>query len=177
MARKKKSEQNGEATEAEVGHNSRKELTPEERQALHYVHVRDYRQALAVKKAADATLKNVCKTIKSDGGSVRKVKLTIQLETPEGEAALRAEMAEMQEAAVWSGVGIQVDMFSDERQPAEDRAFDEGKRAGMKGEPRTCQYDSTLPQFAKWQDGYTAGNAVLASEGFKRLTPIEQAAT
>lgn len=157
------------------GHNS-KPLTDAERQALHFRHVKEYERELAAKKKADADLKNTAKRIKAEGGSVAKVKGSIELQTPEGEAAFRARMADMAEVALWNGVGIQVDMFADERQPAEDRAFEEGRRAGMKGEARKPPYDPSVPQYAKWMDGYTDGNAVLASEGFKRLTPVEQAA-
>ncbi len=176
MARTKGSKNKPKDETPGAGHNSTAGLSDAERQALHFRHVKEYSGALAIKKKADADLKNVCKRIKAEGDSVDKVKLTIALETPEGEAALRAKMAEMQEVAAWNGVGIQVDMFADERQPAEDRAFEEGKRAGMKGEPNQPPHDPSVPQYARWLEGYGEGNAVLASEGFKKLTPVEQAA-
>lgn len=155
------------------GHNSKPQLSDAERQALHFVHVRDYQVALAAKKKADAGLKNEAKRIKAEGGSVRAVKLTIELQTPEGEAAFRARLAEEQEIASWNGVGVQVDMFADERQPAEDRAYEEGRRAGMKGESNRPPYDPSVPQHQKWLAGYSDGNAVLASEGIKQLQQPE----
>lgn len=151
-------------------------LTDIERQALHFRHVSEYESSLAAKKSADADLKNTAKRIKAEGGSMRAVKLTIELRTPEGEDAVRARLAELQEVAQWNGVGIQVDMFADERQPSEDKAFEEGKRAGMKGEPRKPPHDPSVPQHGRWLDGYTEGNAAMASAGFKQLTPVEQAA-
>jgi ribosome modulation factor len=170
-AKNKAKDSNGSPGE---GHNSTP-LSDAERQALHFRHVKEYERELAAKKKADAELKNTAKRIKSEGGSVRAVKLTIELATPEGEAAFRARMAEEAEVASWNGVGVQVDMFADEREPAEDRAFGEGRRAGMKGEPNKPPYDPSVPQHQRWLEGYSDGNAVLASEGFKRLTPIEQA--
>lgn len=176
MARPKGSKNKPKDDTPGKGHNSRTQLTDAERQALHFRHVKDYEAGLAVKKKADADFKNVAKRIKAEGGSVAAVKLTIELQTPEGEAAMRARLAEMQEVAVWNGVGIQVDMFADERQPAEDRAYEEGRRAGMKGESNKPPYDPSVPQHQRWLQGFSDGNAVLASEGFKRLTPVEQAA-
>jgi ribosome modulation factor len=177
MARKKgsknKAKENGEAPGE--GHNS-KPLSDAERQALHFRHVTEYQRELAAKKKADAELKNTAKRILSEGGSVAAVKQTIELSTPEGETAFRARMAEMAEVAAWNGVGIQVDMFADEREPAEDRAFGEGRRAGMKGESNKPPYDPSVPQYAKWLDGYSEGNAVLFSEGFKRLVPTAETA-
>lgn len=157
------------------GHNSTP-LSDAERQALHFRHVKEYERELAAKKKADADLKNTAKRIKAEGDSVAAVKLTIELHTPEGEAAFRARMAEQAEVAAWNGVGMQVDMFADERQPAEDRAFEEGRRAGMKGESNKPPYDPSVPQHTRWLEGYSDGNAVLASEGFKRLAPVETAA-
>lgn len=168
MAKKSKKDKD---TNGNAGHNSN--LTDAERQALHFVHVRDYQRELAAKKKADAELKNTAKRIKSEGGSVRAVKLTIELATPEGEAAFRARMAEEAEVASWNGVGVQVDMFADEREPAEDRAFGEGRRAGMKGEPNKPPHSPETVQFRKWMEGYSEGNSVLASEGFKRLSNAE----
>lgn len=174
-SKNKAKESNGGGEEPKVGHNN-PPLSDAERQALHFRHVKEYERELAAKKTADANLKNTAKRIKSEGGSVRVVKLTIELATPEGEAAFRARMAEEAEVAAWNGVGIQVDLFADERQPAEDCAFEEGRRAGMKGEPNKPPYDTSVPQHQKWLAGYGEGNAVLSSEGIKRLTPIEQAA-
>lgn len=176
MARpkKNKAKENGESPGE--GHNSVNALSDAERQALHFVHVRDYERELAAKKKADADLKNTAKRIKSEGGSVTAVKLTIELHTPEGEAAFRARMAEQAEIAAWNGVGIQVDMFADEREPAEDRAFGEGRRAGMKGESNKPPYSPETSQYRKWLDGYSEGNAVLFTEGFKKLAPTPEAA-
>lgn len=180
MARgRKKKQDGGEGKEPADGHNNGgkpQALTDAERQALHFRHVGEYEGALASKKKSDADLKNCAKRIKAEGGSVRAVKLSISLKTDDGEKKLRAELAEMQEIATWNGVGIQVDMFSDERTPATDKAREAGRRAGMKGEPRKPPHDPSVPQYDAWLTGFAEGQSVLASEGFKRLTPVEQAA-
>lgn len=161
MARPKKEE-------SKEGHNI-DGLSDAQRQALHLSqHVPAYEKALAAKKKADADLKNVCKLIKTEGGSVNAVKLTIALRTPEGEAAFRAKLAEEHEVAVWNGVGIQVDLFADEREPAEDKAFAAGKRAGMAGETAKPPFDPSVPQYARWMEGHAEGQAIVA-KGFKKV--------
>lgn len=151
-------------------------LSDAQRQALHLgQHVPAYSKALEVKKKADADFKNVCKLIKSEGGSVKAVKLTLELRTPEGEAAFRARVAEETEVAIWNGVGIQVDMFADQLQPSEDKAFEAGKRAGMSGESAKPPHDPSTKQHTRWLDGHAEGQAIL-SAGFKKLEPEMEAA-
>lgn len=146
-----------------------KGLSDAQRQALHLSqHVPSYEKALAVKKAADKALRDVGKIIKSEGGSVAKCKRTIELRTPEGEAAFKAEMAELAEVASWSGVGVQLDLLANDREPADDRAFGEGKRAGMAGETARAPYDPATSQAKRWLDGHAEGQVVL-SQGFKPL--------
>lgn len=160
MARPKKEE-------SKEGHNI-EGLSDAQRQALHLSqHVPAYEKALAAKKKADADLKNVCKLIKTEGGSVKAVKLTLELRTPEGEEAFRARIAEQVEIAVWNGVGVQIDMFVDEREPAEDKAFAAGKRAGMAGETAKPPHDPSVPQYARWMEGHAEGQAIVA-KGFKK---------
>jgi len=170
MARPKK-DKGGEP--AKAGHNS--SLTDEQRQALHLnQHVPAYAKALEVKKKADADLKNVAKLIKAEGGSVSAVKLTLALRTPEGEAAFRAKLAEEHEVAIWNGVGVQIDLFADERQPSEDKAYEAGKRAGMSGETAKPPHDPSTPQARRWLEGHADGQAVV-SAGFKVLPEKEAA--
>jgi len=159
---------------AKAGHNS--SLTDEQRQALHLnQHVPAYAKALEVKKKADADLKNVAKLIKAEGGSVNAVKLALALRTPEGEAAFRARLAEEHEIAIWNGVGVQVDLFADARQPADDKAYDAGKRAGMAGETARPPHDPSTSQYKRWMDGHADGQAVLA-KGFGQLDREKEAA-
>lgn len=148
-------------------------LSDAQRQALHLSrHVPDYEKALAVKKKADNDFKNTCKVIKSEGGSVDQVKMTISLRTVEGEQAFRDNLAAMQEAAEWNGVGVQIDLEFNLRQPADDKAFDAGKRAGLAGESARAPYDPGTSQAKRWLEGHADGQAVL-SAGFK---PIDKAA-
>jgi hypothetical protein len=157
------------------GHNI-EGLSDAQRQALHLSqHVPAYEKALAAYKAAGSELKRVGKEIKAEGGSVAKCKRTIALRTPEGEAAFKAEMAELAEIAAWSGVGVQLDLLVNDREPADDRAFGEGKRAGMSGETARPPYDPSTSQHKRWLDGHADGQAVL-SKGFTKTEQVKEAA-
>lgn len=162
MARKKKNA--NETGGPTVGHNSGA-LTEDQERALHYKHCREYEIALMKKKEVDASFRNTCKLIKSEGDSVVRVKKTIEARTPEGEAKLRTEVEETAQVLRWAGtqIGTTKDFFPDDPAPAEDRAFQEGKRAGLNAESRSAPYDSSVPQSAAWYRGYDEGQTVLQS--------------
>ncbi len=148
------------------------QLNDEQQQALFFDHKKAYEKALAVKKEADAKLKNACKLAKSELGdqAVAMIKATIEFETDEGEAAVRAKLEATLRAARWMGaaIGSQFEMFEGpDRTPAADRAFEEGKRAGMKGEPARPPYAPELEQYRRWMEGHGVGNEALARKGFK----------
>jgi hypothetical protein len=155
------------AAETEPRPNS--ELTEDERRALHFRHCAEYERALQVKKLADAGLKNVGKRIKAENDSVAKCKQTIQARSPEGEATLRAEIQQTLEVLRWSGVAVgeTVEMFSD-RRPADEKAFDLGKMAGLKGEKCAPPHDEGTPAGQKWIEGWGVGQSALM-ESFAKL--------
>lgn len=151
------------------GHNSGNagDLDDEHQQALHLnQHVPSYEEALAAKKKADAELKNVCKVIKSEGGNLAEIKLTIALRTPEGEKALKATLAYQMRAARWAGlpVGTQVDMFGPDVRPLDERAKQEGKIAGLRGDECRPSYDAASDGYTPWIEGWHEGQAVLAAK-------------
>ncbi|WP_029002765.1 hypothetical protein [Azorhizobium doebereinerae] len=152
---------------AAPGHNSG-ELSDEQRQALTLQHKGQYVKALAAKKAADAALKNVCKKAKSELGeyAVDDIKLAIELDTDEGIARLKADMERQARMARWFGLplGSQAGLFSEDRTPVEDKAFAEGKRAGMGAELRSAP--SRYPQQVadRWYAGYDAGQNVVRAD-------------
>lgn len=172
MARKRKQkdleESIDESKQTERHKNS--ELTADERHALHLRHCLEYEVALAAKKKADAEIKNVGKRIKAEDDSVAKVKKTLRARTPEGEAELSAEIAETAEVLRWAGVSVgeTADLFPTDRMPAEDRAFAEGKRAGLAGEPCKPPYDPSVPQYQRWMDGWRSGQEALMSAFAKK---------
>lgn len=150
----------------DVGHNSKTELTDEQKQALFFHHRRLYDGRLSAKKAADAEFKNACKLIKSEGGSVADIKLSISLEADGGEEAMQQSIQDQLRVARWMGaaLGTQFSMFdATDRAPATEKAFNEGKRAGMAGETAKTPAGYTGEAEQQWLAGHAKGQEVLMS--------------
>jgi hypothetical protein len=170
-------EPNEAATE---GHNSGKvDLSDEERQAAFH----KLRDELGVADAALDKAKEgrrlVVKRAKAAGFLLEEFKVADQLETDEGEQTVKDKIERTLRIARWLAIPIggQSDMFSQpDRTPAVDRAKAEGKRDGLAGKPRKPDYAPETEQYRSYMAGFDEGQTVLASEGFKKLTPVEQAA-
>lgn len=157
------------------GHNS--ELSDDQRQALFWQHKRDYVAALAAKKKADADLKNVAKRAKAELGdtAVADIKLALELETKEGETAVKARMEAQARVLRWLGLplGTQTELFPDvDPRPSDEVAAEAGKRSGLAGEPCQCPHDASVPQYKAWMDGWQEGQKVLLQT---KLRPLADA--
>lgn len=143
-----------------IGDNSQ-DLTEEQSQALFFHHRRLYKDALAKKKKADADFKNTCKRAKAEKVDPRMIKFSIDLEDDDG--TLATEQADRERVAAWMGLSLggQADMF--DRTPAVDRAFDEGKRAGMEGKDCSPPYEPGGEVGQAWLRGWHEGQRVLVS--------------
>ena len=123
-------------------------------------HIPVYQKLLEAKKKADKAIKDLGKVIKSDLGDrgMQKIKAMIELETPEGEARVRAEARALAEAMAWGGVelGEQVVMLFDEpsREPLADKAFKQGEADSRTGKPRSPKYDPTTEAYRNYMAGY-----------------------
>lgn len=95
--------------------------------------------------------------VKGDGLTMRQIKLMLELETPEGEAAFRANIANDLVAAQWQGasVGSQLSLFLEpDRTPSADIAFDEGIQDSIDGKTANPKYAPSVPQHAAYMRGY-----------------------
>lgn len=151
-----------------IGHNSGNTgdepavLSDKQLKAIGYHHKGLYERALAAKKKADAALKNCAKEALAAGVSVADIKTLIQLDTPEGEAAIRADLERQLKTLRWSGseLGTQLSFLDEpDRTPIEDRAYLEGETAGMKGETPRAPYEGAAEQ--AWLRGHHDGQEVL----------------
>lgn len=173
-SRKKQVEtdKSGETTKNGKGHNSA--LTPDQEHALHIAHTKEYLVAKAALDKAQADIKNLGKRIKSEGGSVAQVKKSIQAQTPEGEKALKAEMEATAQVLRWAGVEVgETGQLFPTGAPAEEKAFNYGKIAGMKGDDCRPPYDPSVPQYQRWMDGWAAAQEILLSGFREKVTPKE----
>jgi len=142
-------------------------LTNDQARALHFIHVGEYEKAQAAVKKASAERKTVIGRIRAEHGDIDQIKDTIALRDPEQEKTLAARISKMVEAARWSGsfIGnLQLDMFAaPDRSPILERAYEEGKTAGLVG--RTASTDlagDAEQEFLRgWHDGQDALKATL----------------
>lgn len=144
------------------------ELTDDQKQALFWQHLKTYEKALDAKKQADADLKNACKLIKSEGTKLSDIKLAL-MEPEAFEAHVRSEAESLIRVAKWLGspVGTQFTFFDEpDRTSSDEKAFADGKRAGLAGEDCSPPFAKHLPQAGRWLEGWHAGQEVVL-KGFK----------
>lgn len=138
-----------------------------------------YKTALEAKKAADAALKNCCKQIKANLGDhgVTDIKTAIELESPEGEAALKERIEREMRVARWMGmaVGSEPGLFDEvDRTPAVDKKRAEGKRHGLAGGPCAPDCDASTPQYSSYLEGFHEGQAALTRQKLRPLSDTEE---
>jgi hypothetical protein len=124
-------------------------------------------------------LRGLYEKAKAEGFTKSDFAKARELTTEEGEHRLRADIERTRQLAKWLAVplGSQLEMFAD-RTPARDQAAAEGKRDGLAGAKRKCDYDPNTEQYRAYMHHYDEGQAVLA-KGIKRPeppTPLEAAA-
>jgi ribosome modulation factor len=152
---------------ATMGHN---QMSDDQARALHLSnHVPAYEKALAAKKKADADFKNVCKTIKSEGGNIDDIKLTIKLRTPEGEKEFKEQIERQRRIAQWNNlpIGGQGWLLDEDRRPLSERAYEDGKKAGLEGNDASPPHAAGTEGYDAWMKGWHEGQAILA-QGFKK---------
>lgn len=140
-------------------------------------HRQKYELVLEAKNKANKALIDLGKVIKADLGAkgLQDIKDLIALDTPEGEAAMKAEVERRVRLLRWMQVpiGSMGDMFAEtDRTPIKDRAFSEGKRQGLAGESINNPHHHTTEAHRALQSGYDAGQAINAG-GIKKLDPGE----
>lgn len=151
----------------EPGHNGEEQS----RKVLFHINRRAYHEALAVKKAADAKLKTVGKTIKSDLGEngLQQIKDYDLAQTPEGQAKLKAEIDARAQAMRFAGMAVntQVDMFED-LAPLAERAYAAGEEAGMRGDTLSNPYNEGSTEGQEFARGWHAGQEAIFAIKQKR---------
>lgn len=177
MARKKKDDgkTNG-GPGPGAGHN-KPELTEDERRALTYSHKAQWEKAEAVVKAATAARRAVEDLAKSELGKgvVADIKELILLDMPKGNEALQASIERSLRLARWANAPVgQQFAFDVDRTPEVDRAFELGKTAGLKGEPKKPPYDHSVPQHDAWCKGWDTGYETCLSDFRSKLKPMNE---
>lgn len=146
------------AANAAKGHNSG-ELNDEQSQALLYQHIRIIERLENAAAEAKKAVNLAEAALRADGFTKKDVREVQVLRTDAGQKAARREIERQLRIMRWAGmeVGQQAELFPDDRRPAEDKAFAEGKIAGMEGKDMTTPYAPNLPQGQAWMKGWHAG--------------------
>jgi hypothetical protein len=143
-------------------------------------HRQKYELVLDAKNKANKALIDYGKIIKSDLGAkgLQDIKDLIRLDTPEGEAAMKAEMERQARVLRWMGfpIGSQGALFGDtDRTPIAERAFNDGKRQGLAGERQNNPHHHTTEAAREHDRGFAEGQETLATKGFSKLDPSDTA--
>lgn len=143
-------------------------------QNLARVHRDKYVVLRAVQLKAGAAMNNLGKVIKADGLTMRQIKLMVDLSTPEGEAAFKANVANDLLAAQWQGaaIGAQLQLFMEpDRTPSVDIAYESGVQDSMDGKSAVSPYDPSLPQTQAYLKGHADDQERRMKNGFKQKAP------
>lgn len=140
-----------------VGHN---QLSNDQRAALLMQACSQVEKKQEAIAALTADIRNIRKTAKADGISPAELNYALHLRKADPDEAVALFRQQVQ-IAQWLAhpIGKQASLFDADRTPLEDRAFDEGKAAGLAGESAKPPYDAVPGQ--KWMDGWHSGQAVL----------------
>lgn len=152
----------------EAGSNA---MDPDKR-ALFLKDKSDYEAATKKLAKAQSAVRLLGKTIKSDGFTMRQIKLAIQLDTPEGEAEFKSLIANDLLAAQYAGapIGSQLTLFMEpDRTPAVDIAASEGQADAMSNKIAKPSYDPSTPQHKSYMAAYHKEQGRQLKAGIKPL--------
>lgn len=159
-----------------IGDNS------DQQRALTMHHKANYIAALAKKKEADAAFKNVCKAAKADLGDtgVKDIKLLIEIDNAGDNSVVKQTIERLMRCAAWAGlpVGTQASLFDEDRRTLLEKAYEDGKYAGLNGKnpqsPHQAGSDLDQAWMRGWHDGQGALKKVfLERNETKVLRPVE----
>lgn len=140
----------------DMGHNS--ELTPDERKALFFDHYRPIAAQLEKVRVEQAEYKRLRKLAKADKIGLWEIDYALKCAEVEDENIIPDRIKREAEIAAWFALPVeyQPDMFgSFDREPGEDRARREGRKAGTTGNGSN-PYDEHSPMGRAWAEEWTA---------------------
>ena len=173
MAQLKTRKENRRALKAALrsnGGSNVQSLTEDQERALHFIHVGEYDDAQRAVKLTMAARKTTIARIRSEGGNIEQIKASIELETPEGEERVITSIKLKSKAARWAGVGLQLDLFDQDRADATQQ-YELGKTAGLKGINPDNDNQDWLTGWHAGQDALTATLVLFRKE--RRPEPVE----
>lgn len=155
---------------APVGHNSGatvQELNDDQQQALFFQHKKKIGGLKDKIASLTGDLRSAYKVAKAEGFTKKDIDYAFSLEKDDDEKMVE-ERRRQEQIARWLGhpIGTQADLFgtgkpTDDR-PLKERAFDEGKRDGMKSEgPLNPPYDPGNEAYEAYIEGWHKGQEAI----------------
>lgn len=147
------------AADPAPGHNS--EPTAEDRRARFFNHYRPIAAQLEKVREAQAAYKKLRKEAKAEGIALWEIDYALRCAEVEDENVITDRIKREAEIAAWFALPIefQPDMFGDfGREPAEDRARREGRKAGATGFGSN-PYDENSPVGRAWAEAWSKEQA------------------
>lgn len=146
------------------------EINEADRKVLFFINRKDYLEAQAAQKAANARMKQVGKVIKADLGEygLDQIKAYERAQTPEGQAKIKAKQEAELQALRFAGmpVNTQLDIFTD-RAPLDERAYRDGEEAGLRGDTLSNPYNEASVEGQAYACGWHDGQGALLA-GIKK---------
>ena len=135
------------------------QLSDEEKTILLIQGVKEIEQLLEKQHEITANIRNARKRLKSDGFATEVVNYALYLRKTDPEQALEQHRQQLR-IAKWLAHPIGSQASFDLDQPV-DRAFDEGKAAGLAGLNQESSYHPGSPEGQRWIDGWNSGQETL----------------
>ena len=138
-----------------------------------FIQMRDHFKTLDDRaNSAAAKRRQFQKEIKEYGYTVQQIKISLQLQTPEGEAEFKSDMADRMLAAAYSdaAIGEQLSLFLDAPRPAAiERAYKEGLAAAGKNARLDPKYDPDTEEYRAYSKGYHTEQERQVKDGIVKL--------
>lgn len=174
---KNKSKAETASTPAAAGHNAQKD--EDHRRALFFHHLAKARRAAEEMAEAKKDFEAILKEAMEDGIPKAEMKWALKAEKQNQEKALARARREL-EIARWLSlpIGTQLSLLDEDRTPAVDRAYEEGKTSGLSGKTCISPYSPDTEQSQKWIEGWHAGQSALREAFLKKngaeITPAPE---
>lgn len=147
-------------------------MSDDQEQKLTRDHAARRLQLLKAETDAKAARLKFDKVIKADLGEhgLANIKLLEKLESDKGEDEIKADLERRAKVARWAGlqIGTQGSLFENDRRSMNEKAFEEGKRDGLKGADPKSPYSGEAEQ--EYLKGWHTGQAVNLG-GIKQTKP------
>ena len=137
-------------------------LSPLQKQVLFVTGLQKLERLIQAVKVAGNAVKAQRKVMKGDGFPKEEVDYALFLRRSD-DTTVREDAASRDRAAKYLAhpIGHQFTLLDEDRTPASDRAFEDGKVAGIAGETCSPPHAPDTEKATRWMEGWQEGQAAL----------------